>query len=191
MKTQGLIYVVDDNAFSRLLITTRLRRVTNAEVKPFESADSCLNAIESKVPDLIVSDYNLKHGEHKLNGNHLLVMIRESYPDLPVIIYSQMENMNMATELVHEGVTDVVFGHDRFIKRIANAVKNEINKKRNKYSEIARKTALVFSILLLSGVILSIYGTNAEVLKYFAVAFMLMLFIVIFFGNRLKLTGTD
>jgi DNA-binding NtrC family response regulator len=191
MKTQGLIYVVDDNAFSRLLITTRLRRVTNAEVKPFDSADSCLLALESKVPDLIVSDYNLKHGEHKLNGNHLLVMIRESYPDLPVIIYSQMENLNIATELVHEGVTDVVFGRDHFIKRVANAVKSEINKKRNKYREIMRKSALVLSILLLSGIILSIYGTNAEVLKYFAIGFMLLLFIVIFFGNRLRLTGME
>lgn len=191
MKTKVLIYVVDQNAFNRLIISTRLRRVTDSEVKSFESAERCINAMETRIPDLIVSDYQLKHGEQKLNGNHLLHLVRESHPDLPVIIYSQMENLKIATELVHEGVTDVVFGHGKFLRRITDAVKNQVNKKRDKYSELIRKIVIVFSILLLSSIILSLYGINSEVLKYFAIGFMLILFVVIFFGNRFKLHGME
>lgn len=185
MKAKYLIYVVDDNQFNLLMVSTRLRRVIDCEVKTFENAESCMNALETQVPDLIVTDYHLRHSvEHGMNGNHMMQFIKEDYPDLPVIVYSHLQSIELAVEMMREGANDFVPGNRHFLNRIARSAKKELGRIKEEYQVVWSKRLIILLIAFFSGTLFLIYYTEESWLKYFNMFYILALTVIVFFGDK-------
>ncbi|MFZ5554399.1 MAG: response regulator [Bacteroidota bacterium] len=186
MKTKYKIYVVDDNAFNLMMVSTRLRRIFKCEVKEFQTAESCIGAMEGELPDLIVTDFRLHpHNEHGMNGNEMMQHIKNDYPDIPVIIYSHVHSLELAVEMMREGADDFIPRDKHFLNRIADTVRYHLDRMKTKYEIIWGKRLIIFLILLFSGTLFFLYHTNEQVLKYFIFSFAVIIGVIVFFSDRI------
>lgn len=86
-------------------------------------SDSALAAIKFRRPSLVVLDIWLQGS--KLDGLELLDVIRERYPDLPVVIISGHGNIETAVSAIKKGAYDFIekpFKADRLILIIRRAI---------------------------------------------------------------------
>ncbi len=84
------VWVVDDDQSVRWVLERALRQ---AEMQPksFERAEHLLEAIDSDVPDVLITDVRMPG----MSGIALLERLREKRPDLPIIVitaHSDLEN---------------------------------------------------------------------------------------------------
>lgn len=107
MSTQKpLVFVVDDNEYTLLQIRKSLQQVMSCQVLGFKKATDCLLNLHLN-PDFILSDYNLT-GEHEtgMNGEQLLVLLKDRRPDIPVMMYSSRNSVALAVRLMKKGAAD-------------------------------------------------------------------------------------
>ena len=84
------IWIIDDDRSIRWVFEKTLAR-ENLAFRTFASAPEALAALETSVPQVVVSDIRMPGG----SGLELLETLRERYPNLPVIImtaYSDLES---------------------------------------------------------------------------------------------------
>ena len=84
------VWIIDDDRSIRWVFEKTLMR-EDINFKLFSSAQEALNALNSSVPQVVVSDIRMPGG----SGLDLLQRIRERHPNLPVIImtaYSDLES---------------------------------------------------------------------------------------------------
>jgi two-component system nitrogen regulation response regulator GlnG len=84
------IWIIDDDRSIRWVFEKTLAR-ENLAFRAFASAPEALAALETSVPQVVVSDIRMPGG----SGLELLETLRERYPNLPVIImtaYSDLES---------------------------------------------------------------------------------------------------
>ena len=74
--------------------------------------------------DCVISDYNMPG----MNGIEFLEAVRESHPELPVLLFSAEETTDVAAEIVGAGLTDYlkkgngIDGYTMLIRRVDHAV---------------------------------------------------------------------
>ncbi len=77
--------------------------------------------------DCVISDYNMP----EMNGIEFLEAVRETHPELPVLLFSGEETDEIAAEIIRAGLTDYLqkgFGADQYtmlIRRVEHAVDSE------------------------------------------------------------------
>lgn len=77
--------------------------------------------------DCVISDYNMP----EMNGIEFLKAVRESAPELPVLLFSGEEPSDIAAEIIQAGLTDYLrkgFGTDQYtmlIRRVNHAVNSD------------------------------------------------------------------
>ena len=184
MSPKYKIYVVDDNEFNLLMVSTRLRRLFDCQVKSFLKAEECIRAIEDEVPDLVVTDYRLRSAKARgMNGDQMMQHIKNDYPDLPVIIYSYFPDLEMAVKMMRNGAADFVPRDRHFLNKIAETVQVQLIKVKNKYEVLWGKFSILALIVLFSGSLFFIYNTSEIWLKYFIFTIAIFVAIMVFFGE--------
>jgi DNA-binding NtrC family response regulator len=79
------ILVVEDELLIRLIVCDELREAGHDVIEAF-NADEALDVLNARAcPDLVISDVRMPGS---LDGLGLLAIIRETHPELPVIITS-------------------------------------------------------------------------------------------------------
>jgi len=84
------VWIIDDDRSIRWVLEKALAR-EDIEFKSFASADEALNALTQGTPQIVISDIRMPGS----SGLELLQILRERYPNLPVIImtaYSDLES---------------------------------------------------------------------------------------------------
>ena len=84
------VWIIDDDRSIRWVLEKALTR-ENIEFKSFASADEAMQALSQGTPQMVISDIRMPGS----SGLELLQMLRERYPNLPVIImtaYSDLES---------------------------------------------------------------------------------------------------
>ena len=84
------VWIIDDDRSIRWVLEKALARA-NIEFKSFASADEATQALAQGAPQMVISDIRMPGS----SGLDLLQMLREKYPNLPVIImtaYSDLES---------------------------------------------------------------------------------------------------
>jgi CheY-like chemotaxis protein len=98
------ILVVDDTAVDRCLVLGLLRRNAALDVEAVEDAESALAWLESRVPDVVVTDLQLP----EMSGLDLVVVLRERFPGLPVIVITAHGNEETAVRALADGAASYV-----------------------------------------------------------------------------------
>jgi PAS domain S-box-containing protein len=120
---------VDDDPNLGALVKTFLERDSNDvdyTVTTETSPTDALDRIRSGEPefDCVVSDYNMP----EMNGIDFLEAVRETHPELPLLLFSGEETNDVAAEIIRAGVTDYLrkgTGTNQYtmlIRRVEHAV---------------------------------------------------------------------
>lgn len=122
------LFIVDDcNAF-RVLISIMLKK-EGYETRSFESAESALKALESHIPDIIISDLEMPH----INGLDFFRTLKKRgsiYKEIPFIIISSIENESRIEEVQRVSRRPFIrksMPMVNIVKRINELIENPLN----------------------------------------------------------------
>jgi CheY-like chemotaxis protein len=121
MNKQKLIFVVDDDPIITKLVVKRFAS-DNYLLEAFDYGEDCLKALK-KNPDLIILDYYFnKPNEKVMNGMEVFDKIKETNPDVPVIMLSGQEKGEIVLELARKGIDDYVIKDNNLIDNLNAAI---------------------------------------------------------------------
>jgi two-component system response regulator AtoC len=95
------IFIVEDDPWYGEILAYHLGLNPDYKITRFETGKDCLLKMHLK-PDLVTIDFSLPD----MQGDELYKKIRESHPQIPVIIISAQEEINVAVNLLKMGVND-------------------------------------------------------------------------------------
>ncbi|THB75358.1 MAG: sigma-54-dependent Fis family transcriptional regulator [Desulfobacteraceae bacterium] len=99
---QYSVWVVDDEESIRDSLELTLSEVY--DIRVFEDAESFLSAMEKEQPDILLLDIGLPG----INGIQALGLVKDDLPDIPVIMITAFEDINMVIESMKLGAFDFV-----------------------------------------------------------------------------------
>ena len=123
-----ILHVDDDTAMGEMVALYMEREGSGLDctVRTEQSPTDALAALRDSGTnyDCVVSDYNMPG----MNGIEFLEAVRESHPELPLLLFSGEETGDVAAEIVHAGLTDYLqkgFGGDpitMLVRRVEHAM---------------------------------------------------------------------
>ena len=153
-----IIYIVDDSVYNLKAIDKKVKSEISCQTKLFQDPNEALEAINKRTPDLVLTDYRLDHHLHNaLSGEQLLLEIKKSHPNVPVLVYSSNNNDLLALRLIARGADDFIPRSSSFYKEIGPISAFHIN--RIPFPLEGAKVA-IFSTLLLTIIFFVLISTG-------------------------------
>ena len=111
-KKLNTVFIVEDNAVQRSMLTDHLSKYPQLKVKEYSSGDACLKELISgnvAEPELVLMDYFLESsfGASK-DGLETLSKLKEIYPEMDVIMLTSVENEKIVDLAKKKGALDYV-----------------------------------------------------------------------------------
>ncbi len=114
-----LIHILEDDKLYNSVLSHFLGLNPEHEVKSFSTGASFMKSLFEK-PDLVTLDYSLPDG----NADQMLKQIRESLPDVRIIVVSAQQDIKTAIDLLKKGADDYIVKDGDTQERLWIAVKN-------------------------------------------------------------------
>lgn len=111
------IFVVEDDEWYRRLLEYNLSLDPEFDVVTFANGQSFLAKLHER-PDLITLDYHLPD----MRGSELLKKIQAFDPEIPVMIISGQEDIEVVVELLKQGAVDYLVKSDELQNRLLNTI---------------------------------------------------------------------
>lgn len=186
MKTAKFtIFVVDDNSIALQTLKRELHEKINCRVHAFSSAEDCLHRLEDGVPDLIIADYYLDPlNERRMNGDQMLAHVKRLHPDIPVIMYSSQNTVEIVLRLMKLGAVDFVPKEKNFIKTISDITHRQVQRLQHdsEMKYMARVLVFLLMLFIVFIFVMSIY--KSELLPYIIFGGPMLILGWAFFVNR-------
>jgi DNA-binding NtrC family response regulator len=99
--TSPRLLIVDDDEFIRRSLAPHLRDL-GYEVEEADSGESALNRLSEFDPEILLTDVQMPG----MSGFDLLKRVRESRPDLPVVIFTGYADVQGAIDAIKDGAYD-------------------------------------------------------------------------------------
>jgi two-component system response regulator HydG len=96
--TSARVLVVDDEANARSGLE-KLLRLEKYDVDLAEDGLAALEVVGERIPDVVVTDLKMP----RMDGLELLARLRETHPDLPVIVVTAFGDVSTAVRAMREG----------------------------------------------------------------------------------------
>lgn len=161
-----LIFLVDDDTKHLLLLKEHLNKHLpyTLDIRTYSNGTDCLNDLELG-PDLIVLDYYFDgEGEEAADGVDVLKKIRNKRLDVPVVMMSHQDKIEVAVTCYDYGAKDYIIKNETAYARAQLIVRNiihEINKEdaARKFREGTQKAYWLMGgfIIILIAIILAQY----------------------------------
>jgi len=117
-----LLFLVDDDALFLKSLEIEFTQQAKFEVKTFETGEQCLENI-SQHPDIIILDYYLNGVERNaIDGLETLDKIKTTHPQIPVIMLSSQDKIEVAIECMHHKAFDYVVKSETAFLRLQKAI---------------------------------------------------------------------
>lgn len=117
-KNKKLIFCVDDDALFLKSVEIELQKDKSFKINTFSSGEKCLENLSAK-PDIIILDYFLDGlNETAMNGLKTLDAIKEKDEDIPVIILSSQDSIEVAVNCLHHHAFDYVVKNETAFIRL-------------------------------------------------------------------------
>ncbi len=124
---QKHIFLVDDDTVHLRLLEIEFLQQTDYKVETFQTGELCIAALE-KQPDIIVLDYWLDGIEkNALNGIEVLDIIKSTSPNIPVIMLSSQDKIEVAISCLHHKAFDYVVKSETSFMRLTSIIDHIFN----------------------------------------------------------------
>lgn len=140
MQTKIRVLHIDDNLHDRQLVKDALLSEHNTfEVVEADDREKFLQHLGSKDFDIILSDFNILG----FDGLQVLELVKEKYPDMPVIIVTGTGTEEVAAQAIKMGASDYVIKSVKHIRGLAHTINLILeNKKMLEERKVASKALL-------------------------------------------------
>ena len=107
-KNKIKLFLVDDDAMFLKSLEIEFLHSTDFSVETFATGELCLENLSNK-PDVIILDYHLNGvDKNAMNGIETLDKIKASHPDIPVMMLSSQDKIDVAVNCMHHKAFDYV-----------------------------------------------------------------------------------
>jgi two-component system OmpR family response regulator len=112
-----LLFLVDDDVLFLKSLQNDFTQNTESEIQTFSTGEECLDSI-SKNPDVIVLDYYLNSvDKNAINGLETLDRIKLINPEIPVIMLSSQDKIDVAVNCMkHQAFDYIVKSETAFLR---------------------------------------------------------------------------
>ncbi|MCD6013741.1 MAG: response regulator receiver protein [Flavipsychrobacter sp.] len=116
------IFLVDDDAVFLKLLEIEFLEHDSFVVETFSTGELCLQNLESN-PDVIILDYHLDGiVKTAMNGMATLDKIKTANPNIPVIMLSSQDKIDVAINCMHHKAFDYVVKSETAFLRLQNII---------------------------------------------------------------------
>ena len=142
MKSENKIklFVVDDDPTYLKLLEIQFLKYTYFEVETFATGELCLANL-SKKPDIVILDYYLNGVDiTAINGLETLDEIKKIDSEIPVIMLSSQDKIEIAVKCLHHKASDYVVKSETAFMRLHKIISSisqmkQVEKKLNWYRD--------------------------------------------------------
>jgi DNA-binding NtrC family response regulator len=122
MENKVLVFLVDDDKVFLKSLEIDFLDKEGFEIKTFPTGESCLTALDLK-PDVVILDYNLDGIEKTaMNGLETLDKIKNHCEDIPVIMLSSQDQIEVAVNCMHHKAFDYIIKSETAFLRIKKVI---------------------------------------------------------------------
>jgi len=121
-KNEIRLFLVDDDTLYLKLLEIEFNQLPNFTIETFATGELCLENLPHK-PDIIILDYLLNGVNKKaMNGIETLDKIKASDPEIPVVILSSQDKIEVAIDCMHHKAFDYVVKSETAFKRLEKII---------------------------------------------------------------------
>jgi len=116
------LFLVDDDSVFLKLLEIEFRQNGDFEIETFATGELCIKNL-SKFPDVIILDYHLDGiDKNAMNGVQTLDKIKEFNLDIPVIMLSSQDKIDVAINCMHHRAFDYVVKSETAFLRLQKII---------------------------------------------------------------------
>jgi DNA-binding NtrC family response regulator len=116
------LFLVDDDAVFLKSLEIEFLQQPIFEVVLFSSGEHCLEQLAQN-PPIIILDYQLDGVNHAaMNGLETLRAIKNTHPDIPVVILSSQDKIDVAVNCMHHQAFDYVVKSETAFMRLEKII---------------------------------------------------------------------
>ena len=120
------LFLVDDDAVFLKLLEIEFMNHADFDIETYATGELCLEHLANN-PDLIILDYHLDGIEKTaINGIEALDRIKQSHPDMPVVMLSCQDKIDVAVNCMHHKANDYVVKSETAFMRLKTIITNII-----------------------------------------------------------------
>lgn len=124
MNKEIKIFLVDDDALYLKSMEIDFIEHTKYVIETFATGELCVENL-SRYPDVIILDYQLDGvQENAMNGIETLDKIKMFNPDIPVVMLSSQDKIEVAVNCMHHKAFDYVVKSETAFMRLQKAINN-------------------------------------------------------------------
>ena len=118
------LFLVDDDALFLKLLEIEFLEHADFDIETFATGELCLKNL-SHGPDVIILDYHLDGiDKNAMNGIETLDKIKTFNPDIPVVILSSQDKIEVAVNCMHHKAFDYVVKSETAFIRLKKTINN-------------------------------------------------------------------
>lgn len=116
------IFLVDDDALYLKSLEIDFLQHADFAIETFATGEICLENL-SQNPDVIILDYHLDGiDKNAINGIETLDKIKSFNPDIPVVMLSSQDKIDVAINCMHHQATDYVVKSETAFMRLQKII---------------------------------------------------------------------
>lgn len=120
--TKIKLFLVDDDAVFLKLLEIQFLECADFEIETFPTGELCLASI-SKKPDVVILDFHLDGiDKTAINGLQTLDKIKEIDAEIPVIMLSSQDKIEVAVQCIHHNAFDYVVKSETAFVRLQKII---------------------------------------------------------------------
>ena len=121
-KNRIKLFLVDDDAVFLKLLQIEFMEQANFDIETFATGELCIESL-SHHPDVIILDYHLNGVDpDAINGIDTLDQIKAFNQDIPVIMLSSQDKIDVAINCMHHKATDYVVKSETAFLRLKKII---------------------------------------------------------------------
>lgn len=123
------IFLVDDDAFFLKSLEIEFLHHGDFEIQTFPTGEKCMENISFN-PDIIILDYHLDGiDRNAMNGMQTLDKIKGLKPDIPVVILSSQDKIEVAVDCMHHHALDYVVKSETAFTRLRKIITDVLSRR--------------------------------------------------------------
>lgn len=122
MKNKLLIFLVDDDAVFLKLLEIEFHQHADFDIETYATGELCIENLSHK-PDIIILDYLLDGVVRDvMNGIETLDKIKAFNPEIPVVMLSAQDKIDVAINCMHHAAFDYVVKSETAFLRLQKII---------------------------------------------------------------------